>query len=65
MRDKGTKVQGCKGHKGVRAQGLLVQLNREYRDDSNNLSGLKIGPLLKKLWAKTCQSLKPQGHKSL
>ena len=29
------------------------------------LSGFKIGPLLRKLWAKTFQSLKAQGHKNL
>ena len=36
-----------------------------YRDDSNGPSGLKIGPLLRKLWTNQFQSLKAQGHKSL
>ena len=42
----------------MRVQELLADLNRGNQDDSNGLSGLKIRPLIKKLWAKTFRSFK-------
>ena len=56
---------GCKGVRagceGMGLQGLLADLNGDNPDDSNGLSRLKIRPLLRKLWAKTFQSLKTLG----
>ena len=52
----GVRTWGCKG---IRAQELLVNLNRGDQDNSNGTNVLKIESLLRKLWAKTFQSLLP------